>query len=858
MQTYAALDYETQSSYFVTIGVSDGRGGSDSITVTINVIDVLESTPLSARTPEVSAAIIAAVPGANSASDVNDIDLAAITSLDLSNYSPKITALKADDFDGLSSLEELYLDNNDLSNLPEDIFNGLSSLEILHLHQNGLSSLPVGMFSGLSALRELSMFYNGLSSLPMGVFSGLSALRLLDLSHNGLSSLPMGVFSGLSALRELYLHGNTVNPLPLSVSLEKVEEGMLKAVVPVGAPFDIVLPLTVMNGSARTLTIPKGRVESGSLTVIRLAGTIDAVTVDIGTLPQLPLRHAGYNLVKSEDQPLTVIDPVDVEPPSVTIGVPSGTQTGAFDATITFSETVLGFASSDVSLTGSAASITAWRANGDNTIYTATITPMASGTVTISVSADVATDAAGNPNTEATSQPVTVDVDPPEVSISVPSGVQNGAFDVTITFTETVSGFVQSDVSLTGSAASITAWRANGDNTIYTATITPMASGTVTISVSADVATDAVGNPNIEATPQTVTVDVDPPEVSISVPSGVQNGVFDVTITFTESVSGFTQSDLSLSGMANATITSWNPSGNTTYTATITPTSSGSVTLNVPSGVATDVANNPNTAATSQTVSVDVDRPRVTIGVPSGTQTGAFDATITFTEPVSDFVQSDVSLTGSAASITAWSTNTNNTVYTATITPTDSGTVTIGVAANVATDAVGNPNTEATPQTVTIEIPIPDPATWMPDANLRTAVRSALGIGSNANFSTNDLSFLTRLHAVQASITNLSGLEYATNLTSLVAWQNQVSSLTPLQNLTQLTEIRMGSNEISDVSPLSGLTALTSLGLQRNNIVDVSPLASLVNLTWLRLRGNNLITDFSALVTLGECDRFRC
>ena len=143
-------------------------------------------------------------------------------------------------------------------------------------------------------------------------------------------------------------------------------------------------------------------------------------------------------------------------------------------------------------------------------------------------------------------------------------------------------------------------------------------------------------------------------------------------------------------------------------------------------------ANNQNTAATSQTVTVDVDKPTVTIGVPSGTQTGAFNATITFTETVSGFTQSEVSLTGSAASITSWSANSDDTVYTATITPTASGTVTIGVAANVATDAANNQNTAATSKTVTVNIPalVPDPSTWMPDANLRGAVRSALGIAS--------------------------------------------------------------------------------------------------------------------------------
>ncbi len=40
LETKAALDYETKASYSVTVAVSDGKGGSDSITVTINVTDV--------------------------------------------------------------------------------------------------------------------------------------------------------------------------------------------------------------------------------------------------------------------------------------------------------------------------------------------------------------------------------------------------------------------------------------------------------------------------------------------------------------------------------------------------------------------------------------------------------------------------------------------------------------------------------------------------------------------------------------------------------------------------------------------------------------------------------------------------
>ncbi len=45
LRTSAALDYETKDSYSVTITVSDGKGGSDSIFVTISITNIDESAP---------------------------------------------------------------------------------------------------------------------------------------------------------------------------------------------------------------------------------------------------------------------------------------------------------------------------------------------------------------------------------------------------------------------------------------------------------------------------------------------------------------------------------------------------------------------------------------------------------------------------------------------------------------------------------------------------------------------------------------------------------------------------------------------------------------------------------------------
>ena len=84
-----------------------------------------------------------------------------------------------------------------------------------------------------------------------------------------------------------------------------------------------MLPANVVNGtisgSATTLTIPQGEVESASLTVTRTTGTTAAVTVDIGNpLPGLPAQHQGYALTRSVGLPLQIIAPIEdtpLEPP---------------------------------------------------------------------------------------------------------------------------------------------------------------------------------------------------------------------------------------------------------------------------------------------------------------------------------------------------------------------------------------------------------------------------------------------------------------------------------------------------------------------------------------------------------------
>ncbi|MYG47485.1 MAG: leucine-rich repeat protein [Synechococcus sp. SB0675_bin_6] len=128
-----------------------------------------------------------------------------------------LSSLPEDIFDGLPNLWDLYLNDNDLVSLPEDVFDGLSNLGKLRLENNKLTSLSEDVFDGLSNLRSLDLENNKLTNLPEEVFDGLSKLRYLNLGLNNLSSLPENIFDGLSSLRWLYLNKNDLSSLPEEV-----------------------------------------------------------------------------------------------------------------------------------------------------------------------------------------------------------------------------------------------------------------------------------------------------------------------------------------------------------------------------------------------------------------------------------------------------------------------------------------------------------------------------------------------------------------------------------------------------------------------------------------------------------------
>ncbi len=126
--------------------------------------------------------------GKTNCADITTAELAGVTSLSFIGFSSfsslRGSSLKSGDFAGLTGLTNLNLSSNEITTLPADIFSGLSALTRLELNNNQLSNLPSGIFAGLTSLTTLNLSENSLpASLPASLFT--------DVSRNAIT-LPTG------------------------------------------------------------------------------------------------------------------------------------------------------------------------------------------------------------------------------------------------------------------------------------------------------------------------------------------------------------------------------------------------------------------------------------------------------------------------------------------------------------------------------------------------------------------------------------------------------------------------------------------------------------------------------------------
>ena len=405
---------------------------------------------------------------------------------------------------------------------------------------------------------------------------------------------------------------------------------------------------------------------------------------------------------------------LDNTAPTVEIGGVPLTSSTAFTATFTFSEYVTGFALNDIALVNARASNFV---SANAPVYTARITPAADGTVTVDVAAAVAQDIAGNGNTAANqaSSTYTADTTAPRVASiehQKPSSSPTNADSLTwrVTFSEAVSNVDAADFSMTGITATVTV---TGSGTTYDVTasggdLAGLNGKVVTLSfASGQDIEDAAGNDLTDTAPtgtneDSYVVDNTAPTVEIGGVPTTSSAAFTATFTFSEVVTGFVLSDIAL---VNATASNFVSANAPVYTARITPTADGTVTVDVAAGVATDATGNANTAANQASSTYDTTAPTVTSIArqdPSSTPTNADSLTwrVTFSEAVSNVDAADFWLRGTTATVTVTGSGTTYDVTASggNLAGLDNKVVTLSFASGQdIEDAAGNALTATTP-----------------------------------------------------------------------------------------------------------------------------------------------------------------
>ncbi|MCF6406970.1 Ig-like domain-containing protein [Chitinophaga filiformis] len=329
----------------------------------------------------------------------------------------------------------------------------------------------------------------------------------------------------------------------------------------------------------------------------------------------------------------TTLVRVNTSIPSVTLSTVTPMPTnGAFTVTATFSEAVSGLTVSDFNVLNTTVSNLQ---TSDNITYTVLMTPSSDGTRNISLPSGAAVNIGGNPNTPSNTLTYTYDATAPTVtSVAVPANKYYRAgetLNFTVNFSEniilnTAGGTPSLRLTIGAIPVEATYTGTSGSNALtfsYTVVNGDMDMDGITVNAltlnGATLRDAATNNANLtlnNVAPTTgVFVNTAHPSVTISSAApAIVNAPYTATITFSEAAFNFVASDITTS---NASLSNLSTSDNITYTVLVTPTTDGTVTLNIAADVAENIAANGNSASNTLSRIYDVAPPSVTaVDVP--------------------------------------------------------------------------------------------------------------------------------------------------------------------------------------------------------------------------------------------------
>ncbi len=322
--------------------------------------------------------------------------------------------------------------------------------------------------------------------------------------------------------------------------------------------------------------------------------------------------------------------------------------------------------------------------------------------LTASMPAGRVQDAAGNANEASNIASIGTDrTGPTPVVEAAQRGPANSTtINFTVNFGENVTGFAPEDIVISGNASHGGAYGfARANATAFTFSVSPTRDGTVLVDIPAGAARDLAGNPSEAAEQFSIVYDGAPTPVVEAAQSGTTNATtIWFTVNFGENVTWFEARDVVISGSAaHGGVADFAAANATAFEFSVSPTSDGTVLVDIPAGAAEDLAGNPSRAAERFSIIYDgAPTPVVSAARYGQASSATINFTVNFGENVTGFAPEDIVISGNASHGGAYGfARANATAFTFSVSPTRDGTILVDIPAGAARDLGGNPSRAA-------------------------------------------------------------------------------------------------------------------------------------------------------------------
>jgi len=382
---------------------------------------------------------------------------------------------------------------------------------------------------------------------------------------------------------------------------------------------------------------------------------------------------------------------------SITSNTRETTNISPIPITITFSEKVKGFESTDIVTYGTVTSFYSLdMENSYAKTFTFELVPPGQGEISVQIAGNAAIDSAGNGNLATDPFKRVYDLTQPDVLISsemIEYKTNQASIAFTATFTSPVENLESDDLLLTN--ATLQGEINSSSDTVFSFVVSPINEGDVIIVIPEDTVFSKSGNTNRKSNEYHLNYDIQPPEFELNSIANLatNHSPIPITLICNEKIIGLDKTDIQAQGINE--IINFSVNDNLAFFDLI-PENPGLVTIQLQSLAFTDLAGNPNNMTQMIQIDYDTTQPTVTLASSTSMQIAEspIPVSIVFSEPVIDFKLSDLMVTNAIPSNLKKIDSQENfsQTYSLNLVPISQGEVFLSVPSDIAMDRAGNAN----------------------------------------------------------------------------------------------------------------------------------------------------------------------